>query len=288
MSFRVQNSFVFSFLILVFFSCKNEKSYQQSDKGFEYMILSKNPKGTQIKKGDIISLNLKYYNHSDSLLFDSDELPAKFRVQIGNSNTDGILQDALRMLKTGDSASFLIPAADFYLKTKRDSIPNFILSDEWLRFELKPVDIVSEHQLKKEFEQFMLKKEAEENHILNAYLSAENIKQKPEVSGIYIIRLKKGHGKKAVSGKKVTIQFIGRFINGKIFDSSLDKDKPLTFILGDKEIIPAWNEAIASMREGDKIRLIAPSKTAYGQEGLKNYVPPFTSLIYEIKLLNVE
>ncbi len=285
---RIKWFSVFLAFLLLFNSCKNEKRYEKSKQGFQYKFYFENPRGVKPEEGSIITLKLKYFNHSDSLLFNSDELSAKFRVQTGNAESGGIMQNALKMMKTGDSASFLIPASDFYLNTKHDSIPTFILPGEMLRFEIKIVDIVSKQQLNKEYQQFMLKKEIEEKRILDDYLSAENIKEKHTAGGIYIIKISKGNGKKAKYGKKVTIQFTGSYINGKIFDSSIDKGKPLTFVLGDEHVIPAWNEAIASMRVGDKIKLIAPSKTAYGQTGLKDYVPPFTTLIYEIKLLSIK
>ena len=282
---------VFFFLfvsVFILFSCKNENNYKNDSTGFKYRIITENPEGIAVIKGNILNLKLKYFTQTDSLLFNSENLFSKFRVQVSDADEDGMMQDALKKLKTGDSASFIIPAENFYRKTKRDSIPSFIVPDENLRFEVKIIDIVSEHQLNKEYKQYMLKKEAEEKQILKEYITAENITQKPTVSGIYIIKLKTGKGYKAEIGKKVTINFTGSFINGKIFDSSIDKGKPVTFILGNEHVIPAWNEAIQSMKVGDKIKLIAPSETAYGQEGLQNYVPPFSTLIYEIKLLNVK
>ncbi len=279
---------IFSFIAVFIFSCKNENIYKKDSRGFQYKIISSNPKGHAVINGDVLSLKLKYYTQSDSLLFNSDNLPAKFRVQVSNSADDGMMQDALKMLKTGDSASFIIPAKDFYLKTKRDSIPEFIFPEENLRFEVKISDIVSKEQLEREIKQYLLKKENEEKQILSEYIRAENITEKPTKSGIYIIKLKNGHGKKAEKGKIVTLNYKAMFINGKVFDSSVDNGKPVSFVLGDETIIPAWNEAVEKMREGDKIRLITSSKNAYGEQGLEDYVPPFSSLIYDIKLLSVK
>ncbi len=275
-------------IVLILFSCKNDTDYIKDPTGFRYKIISENPEGTAVIKGNILSLKLKYFTQSDSLLFNSENVSSKFRVQVSDAEENGMIQDALKKLKTGDSASFLIPAENFYKKTKRDSIPSFIFPDENLRFEIKIIDIVPEHQLNKEYKQYMLKKEAEEKQILKEYIKVENINQKPTLSGIYIIKLKNGKGKKADLGRTVSLNFTGSFINGKVFDSSIDKGIPVTFVLGDKHVIPAWNEAIQSMKVGDKIKLIAPSETAYGQEGLQNYVPPYSTLIYEIKLLNVK
>ena len=284
--------YIFSKILLIFvlffFACKTSPEYKHSSKGFDYLIHYENKNGKPLKENDIITVKLKYYKLPDSLLFSSGDLSGKFRIKISDAKDDGIFQDAVKMLKTGDSASFIIPANDFYLKTIKDSIPDFISPDEKLKFEIKVENIVSEKQLEKEYEQYLLKKEAEEMQILDEYIKSENISKKPKESGIYIIKLQNGKGKKAEIGKVVTINFTGKYINGKIFDSSIDKGKPLSFKLGNKYVIPAWTEVIQTMREGDKIRLIAPSKTAYGAEGLEDYVPPFTTLIYDIKLLKVK
>ncbi len=280
----------FLFIVIFVFvltDCKESEKYKTDKSGLKYRFIHRDTEEKKIQTSNILALKLKYYNQKDSLLFNSEELPADFRVKVTDADKDGLIQNALKMMCVGDSASFLIRADNFFKKTKKDSIPGFISPEDFLRFEIKVVGIISEKQIKKEYKQFLIKKELEERQILNEYLSAENIKEKPTVSGIYIIKLKNGNGKKAVTGSRVTINFTGRYINGKVFDSSIDKGIPLTFVLGDKFVIPAWNEAIQTMREGDKIKLIAPSKTAYGERGLKNYVPPFTTLVYEIKLLKV-
>ncbi len=273
--------------VLVLTDCKESEKYKTDKSGLQYKFIHRDTEEKKIQTGNILALKLKYYNRKDSLLFNSEELPADFRVKVTDADKDGLIQNALKMMCVGDSASFLIRADNFFKKTKKDSVPGFISPEDFLRFEIKVVGIVSEEQINKEYKQFLIKKELEERQILNEYLSAENIKEKPTSSGIYIIKLKKGNGKKAAKGNKVTINFTGKYINGKVFDSSIDKGIPLTFVLGGKFVIPAWNEAIQTMREGDKIKLIAPSKTAYGKKGLKGYVPPFTTLVYEIKLLKV-
>ncbi len=277
---------IFSCVMAV--SCHNDKDYRSNNKGLLYKIIKENAKGTAVKEKDILVLNLKYYTQKDSLIFNSKDFSAQFRVQVGNADKDGLMQDALKMLKTGDSASFLIPAENFYAKTKKAKVPDFIKPGEQVRFEIKLNDIISPERLQKEYKQYLLKKEAEEKQILQEYIAIEEIHTKPTKSGIYIIKMRSGKGKKAKPGKIVSIHFTGKYINGQVFDSSIDKGKALSFVLGNKNAIPAWNEAIATMRVGDKIKLIAPSQNAYGSEGIKDYVPPFTTLIYEIKLIDVQ
>ena len=130
--------------------------------------------------------------------------------------------------------------------------------------------------------------ELEENSLLREYLKNENIKEKPTKSGLYIIQLKKGKGAKAKIGQVATIHYKGSFVNGKIISSSINKGKPYSFTIGKNEVIKAWDEAILNMKVGDKVKIIAPSHLAYGEFGYKQKIPPFSTLIFEIKLLKLK
>lgn len=270
------------------FSCKDENSFKEHESGFEYRFAVNNESGISLKNDDIIEVDLKYYSGKDSLLFNSKDIQGKFRLRITDKEQGGILQDALKMMKTGDSAIFKIPSDDFYKMTAQMQVPPFIGKDEMLKFEIKMIKIVSEEELQAEYEAYLTQKEAEEKQVLKEYLSVENIKEEPKESGLYIISLEKGNGKKTKKGNTVSVHYTGMFINGQIFDSSIERGVPFEFVLGNGEVIPAWEEAVASMREGDKIKIIAPSSIAYGPQGSQNVIPPYETLLFEIKLLNVK
>jgi FKBP-type peptidyl-prolyl cis-trans isomerase len=97
----------------------------------------------------------------------------------------------------------------------------------------------------------------------------------------------KGTGIKATAGRKVTIHYTGKFIDGQIFDSSYERNKPFTFTLGALEVIPGLEEGVSLMQVGGKARLIIPSFLAYGEKQI-GPIPPFSTLIFEIELLSVE
>lgn len=278
----------FLFLTLIFFiSCKSNDSYKKHVDGFEYKIFHSEENTDRIRIDDIVELELKYFSQSDSLIFNSKALKGKFRIKIEDSKDGGVFQTAIRMFQVGDSANLLIDANDFYTKTIKSEIPTFIKENEELKIELKIKKIITTEELQKEYKAYLIKKEAEENVLLHEYLNNEDINIESLKSGLYIVYLKKGKGRKAKNGDLATIHYKGSFINGQILASSISKGKPYSFTVGTNKVIAAWNETLLHLRVGDKVKIIVPSKLAYGDRGYKNKIPPFATLIFEIKLLKL-
>ena len=275
-------------IIVITYSCKDSDSFITHEKGFDYRIINDNDEGALIQNDDILELNVKYYSENDSLIFDSKTVEGIFRIKVSDSETGGIFQDAIKILSVGDSAQFLIPANDFFTKTTGGGIPPMIKENENVRFDIKVEKIAIQEELNKEYQDHLTKMEAEEKQILSEYISIEDITIEPTESGLYIIKLEWGKGEKAVEGKKAMIHYKGTLLNGQQFDSSIDRDEPIEFVIGNKEVIPAWDEAVASMRVGDKIKIIVPSNIAYSSNGAGGVIPPFATLIFEIKLLGLE
>ncbi len=99
---------------------------------------------------------------------------------------------------------------------------------------------------------------------------------------------KVGTGDTAVTGKKVTVNYVGTLTDGTKFDSSYDRNKPFIFTLGAGEVIPGWDQGVAGMKVGGKRRLIIPSSLAYGDSGIPGAIPGGATLIFEVELLGVE
>lgn len=85
-------------------------------------------------------------------------------------------------------------------------------------------------------------------------------------------------------GKKVTVHYQGELLNGKIFDSSLLRKEPATFKIG--QVIEGWNEALVTMRKGEKRTLIIPPELGYGEYGYPGVIPPNAYLIFKVELLD--
>ncbi|EGD33939.1 peptidylprolyl isomerase [Capnocytophaga sp. oral taxon 338] len=106
-------------------------------------------------------------------------------------------------------------------------------------------------------------------------------------SGLFYKITEKGKGKKAKKGDNVAVHYTGMLLDGKVFDSSLYRGKPLNFTVGIGQVIEGWDEGILLLSEGDKARLIIPSDLAYGAQGAGGVIPPNAPLIFDVELIRV-
>ena len=106
-------------------------------------------------------------------------------------------------------------------------------------------------------------------------------------SGLKYIILEKGSGEQALKDKTVQVHYTGFLLDGKVFDSSVERNEPIEFVLGQQQVIRGWDEGIALMSVGDKYRLIIPAELAYGEKGAGNVIPPNAVLIFDTELVSV-
>lgn len=99
--------------------------------------------------------------------------------------------------------------------------------------------------------------------------------------------LKAGTGPNAADGNIVTVNYSGYFMNGKKFDSSVDRDQPIQFKVGMHSVIPGWEEGIKLLNKGAKARFIIPPSLGYGdkQNGI---IPPNSTLIFDVEVLDIK
>jgi peptidylprolyl isomerase len=106
-------------------------------------------------------------------------------------------------------------------------------------------------------------------------------------SGLKYIVIKEGKGKKAEVGKAVEVHYTGTLIDGKKFDSSRDRGVPIEFVLGEGQVIKGWDEGIALMRVGGKMKLIIPPELGYGSREIADLIPANSTLIFDVELIAV-
>ncbi|MBX3231252.1 MAG: FKBP-type peptidyl-prolyl cis-trans isomerase [Labilithrix sp.] len=99
--------------------------------------------------------------------------------------------------------------------------------------------------------------------------------------------LKVGTGAEAKNGDKVTVHYVGTLTDGKKFDSSRDRGEGFVFTLGKGMVIKGWDVGVAGMKVGGMRKLTIPSDMAYGARGFPPVIPPNSTLVFEVELLQV-
>ncbi len=105
-------------------------------------------------------------------------------------------------------------------------------------------------------------------------------------SGLVYRQITAGSGVLPKSSDIVKVHYTGTFIDGKVFDSSVQRGQPAEFALG--QVIPCWSEGVAKMKVGGKARLVCPSDLAYGDQGRPPVIPGGAALVFEVELLEAK
>jgi FKBP-type peptidyl-prolyl cis-trans isomerase len=286
MNVKQKNIFLFVMAMTMAFaitSCSKYKGYKQDESGYYYREHLVNPDSLQPKEGDAVIMEVTM-RAGDSVFF-QNTIP--YLLNEEQSLFKGDLYYAVKRMHLGDSISFLFHA---------DSLLHYYFHDQLVfDVEMIQVDIkLQEMYMTKEQmeeQEAMMKAEIENRRVqeaeeLAAYIAEHKVKVEPTSSGIYFIETKKGTGKKAATGNQVTVHYKGTFVNGTVFDTSIDRGEPLVFRLGIDSFIPGFAEGVSMMKEGGKATLLLPSHLAYGEQGNRG-IPPHTPLVFEVELISV-
>ncbi len=122
-------------------------------------------------------------------------------------------------------------------------------------FNIKLDKIQTEEQMYAEQEAEAMQAKADEEVKIQEYLEANNITVEPTESGMYYIEHQQGSGPKPNQKDRVKVHYTGTLLDGKKFDSSVDRDQPFEFVLGVGQVIRGWDEGIAMMNVGSKATL---------------------------------
>ncbi|MFT6166811.1 MAG: FKBP-type peptidyl-prolyl cis-trans isomerase [Vicingaceae bacterium] len=284
-------------------SCGNKTTsqypgYDKVEEGLYVKYFTQNKEGRQAASGDILTMSMTY-GTEDSTLFDTGINGQPVQLRADSGKYIGDILTAFMNMRMGDSASIIVNADSFFMKTAgMPSSPDFIDSAAMLYFNVGLTSIQTMEEMQAEADAKNTEAEANEMVILKKYLEDNNIITEPTESGLIFISKKKGTGKQAVAGKKVKVNYEGMFLDGAYFDTSVEEAAkangiynpqrpygPFDFDLGAGQVIKGWDEGIAMLKEGGKARLIIPSKIAYGAAPRPG--APFSTLIFDVELIEV-
>jgi FKBP-type peptidyl-prolyl cis-trans isomerase len=302
---------MFAGLLLLCVACSKEK---ETPKGYKFTVVKKGS-GEPGKSGQFLIINMAFKDGKDSVWNDSKKLGTPFVIPVQDTATmkqeEGI-DEIFRMLAKGDSVTFKIPAKVLFEKTFKAPLPPTVDAKSDFTFNLGVQDIMDREQVAK-FQQELVAKQNEkfkkdqavqlgkDTVIIDDFLKSKNIVANKTNSGIRFVVTKAGQGENAKAGQTVKVNYAGFLLSGKCFDTSVEsvakansiyqagrQYEPLGLMLGQGQVIPGWEEAIALMNKGSKITVYIPSTLAYGPQKRSADIVENSILTFEMELLDIK
>ena len=302
-------------LVLFLNSCYHG-FFQKTATGLQYQVVGRGD-GPSPQAGDILLLDVCYKTEKGIVLFSTkdQELPMALPYSEHPTPQDGGFFEAVsRVQKQGDrlvcklSAEKLFGEGLDYMTTQYG-----VKKEENIFLHLQLQKIMTEEVYKKwETEQIaMLQKKHQEKaaqqltqdtQAIASYLKEHKIAAQATSSGLYYVIDTPGKGVQPKRGDKVKVNYTGRFLDGKVFDTNLSDVaeqhgihhpqktyEAITFQLGVGQVIQGWDEGIMYLRKEAQARLFIPSTLAYGSQVVGNgLIPANTVLIFDVELVDVQ
>ncbi len=272
-----------SILVLLIFTACNDGSPEfkkiNSFIDFKYIQFGE---GETINFNDYIEINLSILDTLGDTLHYVPDFPYFLRIEHSS------LDSAWQSLQVGDSVCFRLPRSQVNQFYKFYEV---LQSDEGkvlLHARIKSVyDSLAMVDAKRKA---LSRRELEEQRQLNIYLKA-NYENLDTLDGAYRIFLndRSALNDSIRNGSEVSIHYKGRFLNGYVFDNTYEKGITPTFTFGKEyQMIDGMKIGINGLKEGEKVKIIVPSRRAFGEEGsLAGIVPPYTATIFEVEIIKV-
>lgn len=256
-----------------------------------YIIESQAGTGIKIDSGCQVKLNYRVTTLEGKELFSTYERPDAVKFEYGRRVDTPGFEYAISTLKKGSKAKLIVPST---LAFGRRGSGNLVAPFQPLIYEVEIIDVKSKAEYEKEQADNQKAEEMKadslknmEPILLEKYLKDNKITAKPQADGLYYIPVVAGTGPKAEAGKTVKVHYTGKLLNGKVFDSSVERKTPIEFMLGRGQVIKGWDEGISMMNQGGKAVLIIPSSIGYSDRDM-GVIPPYSTLVFDVELVEVK
>ncbi len=307
-----RNSLLAIAILIFTVGCNKPKKLTTTD-GVEYFVLSSED-GEGFVEKEYGTFYIKMVDQNDSVLIDSEEV-GMLPLQIDSAafKKRGSLFSVLKEMKVGDSVRTTLSASEVFSKGFRQPLTG----------DMQPTDRITIFAAAKEKydsagfmawqqqkRQEMMQKMQEEavaqkgidKGIIEEYLSTNNLEAATTESGLFYIVTQEGDGSKPESGDTVQVNYVGKLLSGKVFDTSVEaiaKENdlyderrapylPLEFPIGQGRVISGWDEGIMLLNVGSKATLVIPSYLAYGARGAGGGIGPNEVLLFDVELVGVK
>ena len=214
-------------------------------------------------------------------------------MQYGEEFISAGFNEALGMVPEGGTMRFVLPSELAF-----DSVGYESHIDPYtpLVVLLKMNSVMDKAAYDKKMEALQVQKEAEAKRLMSLeqktmedYLKANGITEQPTESGLVIIRKEEGIGPVAQWGDEVTVHYVMSNLKGELLESSYDYEHPVTFKIGNNEMLPAIEEAVMTMSKGSKVSLVSPSALAFGDFVIdEDLLPAYSPLKIDLELVEIK
>ena len=248
-------------------ACDKSKSRSTTKSGVEYTFHKGDTTGKKAKMGDIITLEYAMRNSKDSVLRSTAQLPERTtQFKMEPAPYPGSWQDGLSMVSEGDSVTFF----------------------EVVKHTVRIAKIQNQADLMKEQETSSIKQKDVDAKLIADYVAKNNLSNvQKTASGLNYIITQPGTGKQAGASDTVSVHYTLKTLDGKAIESSRDRGQPFPFTLGQRQVIPGWDEGIALLKKGGKATLIVPSGLAYGPNA-SGPIAANSVLLFDVELVDVK
>lgn len=267
-------------------------------KGAQYQIFTHNT-GPKIKQDDIVTFNVIEKTDKDSVLFNTYTAGHPVQIKIQPSQNIADMMDIFPLLSAKDSALVKVPV-DSVFKGHETERPAYLSAKSYITFNIKIEKVQSLTEAIAERNAGIAKMQQNELVIANKYIADNKLAVKATPSGLKYIITQPSTGRKPVAGDTLLVNYTGRTLNGKVFDSSIQSVaqagglnqpgrnyEPIKVVVGQGQVIPGWDEGLLLLNQGSKATFIIPSTLAYGSQGAGEDIGPFSTLVFDVELVKV-
>ena len=281
--------------------------FKQADGGLLYEIHT-DKGGQTIEAGDFVSANVIAKTDGDSVLFSTYDQGHPVETMIPKPQFKGDIFTGLQLLAEGDSATLKINADSMFKKQPKP--PGF--KGKYLVYTVKIDKVIAKGKLSDQVFQgrveAYVKTQSDELRkkepaVIAKYIADNHLKVTQTADSLDYVITTPGSGPTPAVGDTAVVNYTGRLVSsGKVFDSSIKdeamkakmpvdpsrKYAPIHIPVGQKKVIPGWDEGLLLLNKGAKATLIVPSSLAYGERGAGNgIIPPFAPIIFDIEVVNI-
>ena len=270
--------FITALAVSAFISCSNDSEVITTESGIKYFdeIVGE---GKDAELGDLLSIHFKGWVIVDSTNLFSDWTNDSTRLpyMIGDSYRQG------QVIKFVLGEGAFIRGTDEGIVGMKPNGKRMIVVPSELAYGEKGIGPVPPNADLKVFIELLDVKDP----VVAEMWDVDKSKIKTSESGLMYVIIEEGEGDFATDGNVVKVHYSGYLEDSTKFDSSVERDEPFSFVIGNKQVIAGWDEGIKLLKTGGKARFVIPPSLGYG-DITAGKIPPNSTLVFDVELLEVK